>query len=129
MKLTELISKATKGPWKLETVKTSCGHCHKIGPFPWRPEKENHACVYVDYLGPGPLWDELQANAELIALSRTLVPELLGLVEECEETLKRYSFTSADEEGYNNQDVQEALAKIQEFREKYDAPATHRERD
>ena len=56
----------TPGPWTLETVETSCGLCHKIGPFPWREGKPNHACIYVDH-GHWVVADELLANARLIA--------------------------------------------------------------
>jgi len=41
--------KWTPGPWRLETVKTSCGICHKIGPFPGSPGHKHNAYVYVDY--------------------------------------------------------------------------------
>ncbi len=66
----------TAGPWSLETVKTSSGICHKVGPFPWRDGKENHACIYVDYPNGamGPVEAELKANARLIAAA----PELLA---------------------------------------------------
>ncbi len=61
--LLAIAEKRTVGKWKMETVPTSCGVCHKIGPFPGR-EKGNHACVYVDYHKAA---DELQANAAFIA--------------------------------------------------------------
>lgn len=60
----------TPGPWKLETVQTTSGICHKIGPFPWKEGKQNHACIYVDYPNHnncGQFEDELTANARLIA--------------------------------------------------------------
>ena len=64
----------TPGPWKLETVQTSVGLCHKIGPFPWRSGKENNACVYDDYASAtNPVTQELLANARLIAAA----PDLL----------------------------------------------------
>jgi hypothetical protein len=65
--------KHTKGPWSLETVKTSDGLCHKIGPFPWKDDRQNHACIYVKYPGAGPIEEELLANARLIAAA----PDLL----------------------------------------------------
>lgn len=67
------MSKHTQGPWTLETVQTSCGICHKIGPFPWKDGKQNHACIYADYPGTGPIEKELLANARLIAAA----PDLL----------------------------------------------------
>ena len=70
------IVKHTPGPWVLETVDTSCGKCHKIGPFPRVAGKDSHACVYVD----NSQWSvagELTANARLIAAA----PELLELAE------------------------------------------------
>ena len=74
------MKKHTPGPWKLETAKTSCGICHKIGPFPFRPDRISHACVYVDaasHDGSSPVDQELLANARLIAAA----PELLAALE------------------------------------------------
>ncbi len=66
----------TPGPWLLETAPTSCGICHKIGPFPWRGGKQNHACIYVDHPGTGAETQELEANARLIAAA----PDLLAAI-------------------------------------------------
>ena len=75
-------TKHTPGPWTLETVPTSCGVCHKVGPFPGKHEedKPRHACLYSDYpaLGSNPRDQELFANARLIASA----PELLALLQE-----------------------------------------------
>lgn len=71
----------TQGEWKLETVKTSCGICHRIGPFPGsRPEdKPRHACLYSDYDSPSnPADAELLANAKLIAAA----PKLLDIAKQ-----------------------------------------------
>lgn len=57
----------TQGPWRFETVRTSCGLCHRIGPFPWRDGQPSNACIYVDYPGNGQAERELLANAHLIA--------------------------------------------------------------
>lgn len=60
----------TPGPWSVETVPTSCGICHKVGPFPGkRPDyPPRHACLYADYPIPGnPADVELEANARYIA--------------------------------------------------------------
>lgn len=65
--LLAIAEKRTSGKWIFETVTTSCGVCHKVGPFPWREGKMNHACIYVDYPSPGPLDTELKANAAFIA--------------------------------------------------------------
>ena len=69
----------TKGPWTLETVRTSSGLCHKIGPFPWKPDRENHACIYVDYPsrdGAAARDQELLANARLIAAAPAMAEAL-----------------------------------------------------
>lgn len=77
----------TPGPWTLETVPTSCGICHKIGPFPTQRTKlngeqcESHACVYVDN-GDG-YTDEMMANARLIAAA----PQLVAALEKCIDLL------------------------------------------
>ena len=66
----------TPGPWTMETVQTSAGLCHKIGPFPsparWKADRPAYACVYDDYppLNGTP---ELVANARLM----TVAPEML----------------------------------------------------
>lgn len=69
-------SKHTPGPWVLETVTTSCGVCHKIGPFPWRKGKDNHACIYVDDDMGWQHGPELAANAHLIAAAPELIAAL-----------------------------------------------------
>lgn len=72
-------AKHTPGPWSLETVPTSSGSCHKIGPFPGAGHRpEVHACVYADGVRIGideamPAAQELLANARLLAAA----PELL----------------------------------------------------
>jgi hypothetical protein len=83
--LREAASKATPGPWALETVRTTCGICHKIGPFPSRhgEEKPRHACLYADYPSPeNPADQELAANARYIALAHPAA--VLALLDECE---------------------------------------------
>lgn len=74
-------TKHTPAPWTIETVKTSVGICHKIGPFPSsspaRPE--TYACVYGDHINADdayrgdPLAVELLANARLIAAAPALL--------------------------------------------------------
>ena len=74
-------NKHTPGPWVIETVPTSVGICHKIGPFPpRRPDdvKPRSACLYADYPSVhNPADNELYANARLIAAA----PELLEALE------------------------------------------------
>lgn len=69
--------KHTPGPWVMDTIPTSVGICHRIGPFPpRRPDDETvrHACLYADYpSGFNPADRELEANARLM----TAAPELL----------------------------------------------------
>ena len=70
----------TTGPWSLETLRTSSGICHKIGPFP--PQRKEgdyrHACLYADHPSNyNPADKELFANAVLIAAS----PDLLAALE------------------------------------------------
>ncbi|MFX1724975.1 hypothetical protein [Stenotrophomonas sp. AS1] len=77
-----MTSKHTPGPWALESVDTSVGSCHKIGPFPSAGVRsEVHACVYADRLRLGlddesPIAVELLANARLIAAAPELLAEL-----------------------------------------------------
>lgn len=71
------MSKHTPGPWVLDTIPTSVGICHRIGPFPPRRPDDvtvRHACLYADYPSTSnPADEELEANARLIAAA----PELL----------------------------------------------------
>ncbi|CUJ80825.1 MAG: hypothetical protein J0I68_30775 [Achromobacter sp.] len=63
-----MTTKHTPGPWSLETVRTSSGVCHKVGPFPGRREDHppRHACLYADYPSDSnPSDQELLANARI----------------------------------------------------------------
>ncbi|WP_179364482.1 hypothetical protein [Pseudomonas aeruginosa] len=75
--------KHTPGPWVMDTIPTSVGICHRIGPFPpRRPDDETvrHACLYADYpSGFNPADRELEANARLM----TAAPELLEALQAC----------------------------------------------
>ena len=71
--------KWTPGPWAMETVRTSCGTCHRIGPFPrpaYASKPEGWACVYDDY-PPGVGSPDLLANAHLIAAAPDLYAALV----------------------------------------------------
>lgn len=59
----------TPGPWSMETVRTSCGVCHKIGPWPhkWRAGETMSACIYDDYPSPPEGTDTMLANATHLA--------------------------------------------------------------
>lgn len=75
----------TKGKWIFKTVETSCGICHKIGPFPKRGDNDGYACVYVD----NNAWhnsDELLANARLMAAAPDLLEALEILYHEWDQT-------------------------------------------
>ncbi len=81
----EEITGFTPGPWKLETVKTSIGSCHKIGSFPKNFQGDKtYACVYADNINIGEekysaVGKELLANAKLIASAPTMYAELQSL--------------------------------------------------
>jgi len=76
-------TKHTTGPWALETVPTTCGVCHKVGPFPGkRPvDKPRYACLYADYPSKGNQPDdELEANARLIVAAPDMYDALRELL-------------------------------------------------
>ncbi len=85
--------KHTPGPWVMDTIPTSVGICHRIGPFPpRRPDDETarHACLYADYPSVfNPADRELEANARLM----TAAPELL---EALQAVIDYGSMTGAD---------------------------------
>lgn len=79
----------TKTPWTVTTVTTSCGICHRIGPFPSKRQDFNdgktHACVYVDYPSgrSNPVEVELAANAALMAAAPDLYEALKAAKDWC----------------------------------------------
>lgn len=78
------IAAGTPGPWPMETVRTSCGVCHKIGPWPhkWRHGADMSACIYDDYPSPPEGTDTMLANARRIARVPDLEAAYLALAEE-----------------------------------------------
>lgn len=78
-------NKHTPGPWVIETVPTSVGICHKIGPFPPRRPDDvtpRSACLYADYPSVhNPADNELYANARLIAAAPDLLEALQNIIE------------------------------------------------
>jgi len=82
-------TKHTPGPWYLETVRTSIGTCHKIGPFPSNGAYgETYACVYADNInecdyGYSKTGDELLSNARLIAAAPDLLAALKSVEWSC----------------------------------------------
>ncbi|WP_256825374.1 hypothetical protein [Pseudomonas juntendi] len=83
------MSEHTPGPWVLDTIQTSVGICHRIGPFPpRRPDDETvrHACLYADYPSAcNPADKELEANARLIAAAPDLLTALVSVVENAKQ--------------------------------------------
>ena len=67
----------TPGPWKLETVRTSCGICHKIGDFErlGMTRDATYGCVYDDYPA-GEQSKTIHANARLMAAAPDLLRAL-----------------------------------------------------
>lgn len=84
----------TPGPWSVETVPTSCGVYHKVGPFPGRRPgyPPRHACLYADYPIQGnPADDELKANAAFIAACNpAAIRELLAEMDALKADAERY---------------------------------------
>ncbi len=87
--LRKILDEATPGPWTMKTVRTSCGICHKIGPFPheWYAGSESHACLYDDYPPKPDGFSSIRANARLIALA----PQLAAALIKAEEALAPFS--------------------------------------
>ena len=84
----------TPGPWIYETVRTSCGLCHRIGPFPapeFMRKESSSACVYDDYPPSGGS-PQLVANARAIAA----VPDMLDLIEAQAAEIERLQSIASD---------------------------------
>ena len=69
--------KHTPGPWSLETVRTSVGVCHQIGPLGCSTKLKS-ACLYDDCYSDRARDLQLLADARLIAAA----PELLEALKE-----------------------------------------------
>lgn len=99
MPTTKLDTKATHtpGPWGMETVRTSCGVCHKVGPWPhkWRAGATMSACIYDDYPSPPEGTDTMLANARLIAAAPELLAALIAAKQEM-WLIARPQWTMAD---------------------------------
>lgn len=106
-------SKFTPGPWSLETVKTSSGICHKIGPFPWKEGRQNHACIYVDYPNGamGTAEAELKANATLIASAPDLLEACEAAVKCSDDLAERYGWERVDEAEAVHAQLRAAISK------------------
>lgn len=81
--------KWTPGPWAMETVRTSCGTCHRIGPFPrpaYASKPEGWACVYDDY-PPGVGSPDLLANSHLIAAAPDLYAAGQAIIDQMDALL------------------------------------------
>lgn len=85
----------TQTEWTFQTVKTSCGVCHKIGPFKYNNGKETSACVYEDYPWSLNRMSEPEANARRIAR----VPELEQIALAAEELAKSVEDLIRDSNG------------------------------
>ena len=71
----------TPGEWGMKTVRTQCGVCHQIGPWPhkWRAGTDMSACIYDDYPSPPVGTDTMLANARRIARVPLLEAEIIRL--------------------------------------------------
>ncbi len=103
----------TKTPWSVTTVETSCGICHKVGPFPKKDigglegQSTTSACVYVDYPSgaSNPVEVELAANVVLMSAA----PDLLEALESAKNGLEWYHDKYP---GDVNESDHEAMMKI-----------------
>ena len=109
------IAAGTPGPWPMETVRTSCGVCHKIGPWPhkWRHGADMSACIYDDYPSPPEGTDTMLANARRIAR----VPDLEAAYLAQNERIKALeSAISAAERQVRNGRTMAAMHILQDAR-------------
>ena len=104
----------TPGPWKLDTVPTTIGICHKIGEFPNRNGRIRYACVYDDGGHMQAQDGELLANARLMAAS----PDLLEALKACRRQL--YEWDTEDSAATSLANV--AIAKAEGAAVEVDEP-------
>lgn len=100
----------TKGPWKLETVKTSIGVCHKIGPL-GITTKIKSACLYDNCYSDKAGDLQLLGDAYLIAAA----PDLL---EACKAALPILKYRHDHGDDSNDEEsayqiVRNAIAKAE----------------
>ena len=109
------IAAGTPGPGPMETVRTSCGVFHKIGPWPhkWRHGADMSACIYDDYPSPPEGTDTMLANARRIAR----VPDLEAAYLAQNERIKALeSAISAAERQVRNGRTMAAMHILQDAR-------------
>ena len=96
----KLLDGVTSGPWLFETVRTSCGVCHKIGPWPhkWRHGADMSACIYDDYPSPPEGTDTMLANARLIAAAPDLACLALAQADEIARLREALESTAKEEQ-------------------------------
>ena len=88
-KLEKLLEKATPDALTVETVATSAGSCHKIGPLPvvGHRHQENYACIYADSMRVG-IDDNLTGSRRLRAFA-DLFAELVNNAPAIIEALRK----------------------------------------
>lgn len=106
-------TKHTPGPWTLETVQTSVGVCHKIGPL-GNSTRLHSACLYDDCYSDRARDLQLLADASLIAAAPELLEALKAATEEidwmCANSTLRIS---AVKERPAFQQIKAAIAKAE----------------
>jgi hypothetical protein len=106
-------AKHTPGPWMLNTVATTCGICHKVGPFPPAKKggKDRHACLYADYASDSnPADRELLANARLIAAAPNLLEALQDVLSRIKKS-EEWWMDCPDRGGFDAEAIGAAIAK------------------
>jgi len=85
-------SKHTPAPWVSSKIKTSSGHCFRIGSQEQIDKREEnkhtvpaYACLYVDYMNAH---EEAEANANHIVHCVNMHDELMEALEMCVEYLE-----------------------------------------
>lgn len=115
-RLLALVDAAPKWPLTLESVRTTAGMCHKLGPIRWKDGKDNHVCIYDDYPGTRGGTPELVALAKLLSA----VHDLAALVRAMEAEITRLSdrvvaVGSVAINSVHREEVEKLRAKIAEL--------------